>query len=101
MGHGLKNRLSEKVFRHFTIDKGCAQPQKTNREFGRGSPQEKRGNVFGHFLTLTPQLGGQICVIQTGFMEGVFSEGFSERDLFASKTPVMKPVWFTQIWPPG
>ena len=44
----------------------------------RGSPQEKRGNVFGHFLTLTPQQGGQICVIQTGFMEGVFRRIFRE-----------------------
>ena len=42
----------------------------------RGSPQEKKGNVFGHFQALTPQQGGQICVDQTGFMEGVSQKDF-------------------------
>ena len=64
---------------------------------GRGSPQDKKGNVFGHFQALTPQQGGQICVNQTGFMEGVFQKDFFERRSFASKTPVMKPVWLTQF----
>ena len=42
----------------------------------RGSPQEKKGNAFGHFQALTPQQGGQICADQTGFMEGVFQKDF-------------------------
>ena len=45
----------------------------------RGSPQDKKGNVFGHFQALTPQQGGQICVNQAVLLGGVFQKDFPKE----------------------
>ena len=59
-----------------------------------------QGNVFGHFEAQAPQPGGQICVNQAGFMTGVFEANKSLSENPSGKTPSMKPVWITHIWPP-